>query len=219
MHLLDRLLPSLETWLSSLIGRRVAARLCEFFVFGLKELAACVFAGSFLLLLALSNHFTVPGVARYDLLFVGAIAIQLMLIVVRLENWREVAVLSLFHLLGMGLELFKTSLSVRSWSYPESSVFHIGSVPLYSGFMYAAVASYLMQAWRLLDVRVSGFPRFWLAIAIAIAIYANFFTNHYILDLRWPLGLVVFSARGPIRINFTAGRSSVRTRLVPGRCW
>src|SRR5205807_7840988 len=144
----------------------------------------CVFAGSFLAMLAISGHVSIPGLARYDFLFLSAIAIQIVLIAVRLENWREVAVLSLFHLIGMGLELFKTSPAIRSWSYPEPAFFHIRTVPLYSGFMYASVASYIMQAWRLMQVKLTEFPPFPLAVGLSAAIYANFFTNHYIIDLR-----------------------------------
>ena len=99
----------IEPMLSRLVGPRIAAAIYEFLVFGLKQAAACVFAGSFLVLLAISGHVSVPGLARYDFLFLGAIAIQIVLVAVRLENWREVAVLSLFHLVGIGLELFKTS--------------------------------------------------------------------------------------------------------------
>lgn len=189
--------------LAPLVGARSAAYLHEFLVFGVKEAAACVFAGSFLLLLITSGHIAIPGLARYDFLFLGAIAIQLALITARLETWREVAVLSLFHAIGMGLELFKTSPGVGSWSYPEAAFFRIGTVPLYSGFMYAAVASYVMQAWRLLDVRVSAFPRLWLAVGLSAAIYANFFTNHYITDMRWPLALVVLVLFGRTRLYFT----------------
>jgi uncharacterized membrane protein YoaT (DUF817 family) len=202
----DLFLSALEAGLARVLGRRVAAGLCEFLAFGLKELAACVFAGSFLLLLALSNHLKIPGIARYDALFLGAIAIQLVLVALRLETWREVAVLSLFHALGMGLELFKTAPGVRSWSYPEPSLLHLGTVPLYSGFMYAAVASYLMQAWRVLDVRVTRFPRFWIAGGLAAAIYGNFFANHYILDLRWPLAALVLTAFWRTRVHFTVTR-------------
>ena len=203
----DLLLSALETALARVLGRGVAALLCELLMFGLKEVAACVFAGSFLLLLALSNHIAVPGVARYDVLFLGAIAIQLVLIALRLETWREVAVLSLFHALGMGLELFKTAPGVRSWSYPEPSLFHLGTVPLYSGFMYAAVASYLMQAWRILDVRVTRFPAFWVAGGLAAAIYGNFFANHYIRDLRWPLAALVLASFWRTRVHFTVTRA------------
>src|SRR5206468_7841768 len=123
----------IEPRLSRLIGPRIAAGVCEFFVFGLKQAASCVFAGSFLFLLAISSHVSIPGLARYDFLFLSAITIQIVLVALRLENWREVAVLSLFHLIGTGLELFKTSPSIRSWSYPEPAFFHLKTVPLYSG--------------------------------------------------------------------------------------
>ena len=181
----------IEPMLSRLVGPRIASATCEFLVFGIKQAAACVFAGSFLFLLAVSSHISIPGLARYDFLFLGAIAIQIVLVAVRLENWREVAVLSLFHLIGVGLELFKTSPSIRSWSYPEPAFFHLKTVPLYSGFMYASVASYIMQSWRLMQLKITEFPPFYLAVGLCAAIYANFFTDHYIVDLRWPLAACV----------------------------
>jgi uncharacterized membrane protein YoaT (DUF817 family) len=58
-------------------------------------------------------------------------------------------------------------------------------VPLFSGFVYAAVGSYVIQAWRLLDVRIRHHPPYWMAGVNALAIYANFFTHHYIGDYRW----------------------------------
>jgi uncharacterized membrane protein YoaT (DUF817 family) len=187
---------AIERTLTHLLGARLAAGITEFIIFGLKQAAACVFAGSFLFLLAISSHISIPGLARYDFLFLSAILIQIVLVAVRLENWREVAVLSVFHLIGVGLELFKTSPSIRSWSYPEPAFFHLKTVPLYSGFMYASVASYIMQAWRLIRVRLTEFPSFTLAVGLSVAIYANFFTNHYILDLRWPLAACSGSSAG-----------------------
>src|SRR6476619_3557199 len=181
----------IKPMLSRLVGPRIASAIYEFIVFGLKQAASCVFAGSFLFLLAISGHISIPGLARYDFLFLGAIAIQIVLVAVRLENWREVAVLSLFHLIGVGLELFKTSPSIRSWSYPEPAFFHLKTVPLYSGFMYASVASYIMQSWRLMQLKITEFPPFYLAVGLCAAIYANFFTDHYIVDLRWPLAACV----------------------------
>jgi len=189
-----------------MVGVRAAQGINEFLVFGLKEAQACIFAGSFLFLLAISGHVKIPGLARYDFLFLSAIAIQLLLVALRLENWREVAVLSLFHLLGMGLELFKTSHSVRSWSYPEPAFFHVKTVPLYSGFMYASVASYIMQAWRRFDLRLTHFPNFKLAVGVSVAIYTNFFTNHYTLDVRWPLAAVVIILFWRTRVHFTVVR-------------
>lgn len=199
----NRLLLLAERALARAVGSRLASGICEFLVFGIKQAAACVFAGSFLFLLAISGHISVPGLARYDFLFLSAIAIQIVLVAVRLENWREVAVLSLFHLIGMGLELFKTSPSVRSWSYPEPAFFHLKTVPLYSGFMYASVASYIMQAWRLMQVKLTEFPPFPLAVGLSTAIYANFFTNHYMVDLRWPLAAAVLVLFRRTQVQFT----------------
>jgi uncharacterized membrane protein YoaT (DUF817 family) len=203
-----------ETMLSRVVGPRLASGICEFLVFGFKQAAACVFAGSFLFLLAISSHISIPGLARYDFLFLSAIAIQIALVAVRLENWREVAVLSVFHLIGVGLELFKTSPSIRSWSYPEPAFFHLKTVPLYSGFMYASVASYIMQAWRLMRVRLTEFPSFTLAVGLSVAIYANFFTNHYIMDLRWPLAACVLWLFRRTQVKFIVTNTERRMPLA-----
>jgi uncharacterized membrane protein YoaT (DUF817 family) len=214
MNLPSGLFYPLENLLSRFLGGRVAKAASEFVVFGMKEAGACVFAGSFLFLLAISGHITIPGLARYDFLFLSAIAIQVVLIAARLETWREVAVLSLFHLVGMGLELFKTSPSVHSWSYPEPAFFRLRTVPLYSGFMYASVASYIMQAWRLFNLRLTRFPRFWIAVGLSGAIYANFFTNHYTRDVRWFLAAGVLLAFWRTRVHFTVTSTERKMPLV-----
>lgn len=213
MTTLNRLLPSTEP-LSRFLGTRLASAVGELFVFGFKQAAACVFAGSFLFLLAISGHISIPGLARYDFLFLSAIAIQIVLVAVRLENWREVAVLSLFHLIGMGLELYKTSPSIRSWSYPEPAFFHLKTVPLYSGFMYASVASYIMQSWRLMQLKITEFPPFSLAVGLCAAIYANFFTNHYMVDLRWPLAAAVLLLFRRTQVHFIVIRKERRMPLA-----
>lgn len=214
MHLPCHLTLFLERSFTRIFGPRFGVGIYEFLIFGLKQAAACVFAGSFLFLLAISGYIHIPGLARYDFLFLSAITIQIILIVARLENWREVAVLSLFHLIGMGLELFKTSPSIRSWSYPEHAFFHIRTVPLYSGFMYAAVASYIMQAWRLMQVRLTAFPPFPLAVGLCAAIYANFFTDHYIADVRWPLAVCVLGLFRRTQVNFIVLKKERRMPLA-----
>jgi uncharacterized membrane protein YoaT (DUF817 family) len=186
----------------------------ESIAFGLKQAAACIFAGSFLLLLIISAHLSIPGLYRYDLLFLGAIAIQLILIACKLESWREVAVLSLFHLLGLGLEIFKTSPAIGSWQYPGPAYFRVATVPLYSGFMYAAVASYVMQAWRLLRLRLVDAPPPWIGLALGALIYGNFFANHYLPDQRWPIISLLCLFYGRTRVCFTALDRERRMPLV-----
>jgi len=61
--------------------------------------------------------------------------------------------------------------------------------------MYAAVASYICQAWRIFDLKLESYPPRWLTIALCLAIYGNFFANHFVPDSRLvliPLVLIVF---------------------------
>jgi len=87
------------------------------------------------------------------------------------------------------LELFKTN--AGSWSYPEEALFKLGRVPLYSGFMYASVASFMIQAWRLLKLRFVRWPPARLVVPLGAAIYLNFFTHHFLPDVRYLLAAAV----------------------------
>lgn len=161
--------------------------LVEFLYFGVKEARACFFVGLFFAAIFLMPRAGLWGVPRYDLLLVVAIAIQLWMVKVKLETWDELKAVCLFHVVGFALEAFKVSGSVQSWSYPDFGYTKIFGVPLFSGFMYAAVGSYIVQAWRLLDLRIRHHPPYWMATTIAVLIYVNFFTHHYIGDYRWYL--------------------------------
>lgn len=168
----------------------------EFLLFGLKQARACIFAGSFFLLLFLSNHIPLFGLARYDFLFLAAILIQIILVISKIETKDEVKVIFLFHLIGLGLELFKTNPAIGSWAYPENGFFKIATVPLYSGFMYAAVGSYISQAWRLMNVSLKNFPKYKYTVTLCVLIYINFFTHHLLPDFRWILlAMVIFLFR------------------------
>ncbi|MFZ2682038.1 MAG: DUF817 domain-containing protein [Patescibacteria group bacterium] len=163
----------------------------EFLVFGWKQARACVFVGSFLAALILSNYIPLFGLARYDFLFLAAILIQVVLVLTKLETKDEVKVIMLFHVIGFALEVFKTSPGIGSWSYPEPGVFKLFNVPLYSGFMYSAVGSYISQAWKLQKLRVENYPPYIYSVPLAAAIYLNFFTHHYLPDFRWVLTALV----------------------------
>jgi uncharacterized membrane protein YoaT (DUF817 family) len=168
-----------------LSGLRRAA--VELWYFGIKEVRACLFVGLFF-----TAVFAVPrrgllGIPRYDVLLLIALVIQGWMVWTKLESWDELKAITLFHVIGFGLEVFKTSSGVRSWSYPDFAYTKLFGVPLFSGFMYAAVGSYIIQAWRVFDLRVRHHPPYWMAALIAVAIYANFFTHHYVGDYRWYL--------------------------------
>ena len=118
-----------------------------------------------------------------------------------MENLREVMVLSAFHVLGTILELFKTSPQIGSWSYPEPAFFRIGTVPLYSGFMYSAVSSYMNQAWKVFSLRLENVPLYRISTGLAGLAYLNFFTHHYIGDFRWVLLVLIIAAFWQARLK------------------
>jgi uncharacterized membrane protein YoaT (DUF817 family) len=189
--------------------RRLAV---EFGYFGLKQVRACLFAGLFF-----AAVFAVPrggllGIPRYDLLLLIALAIQGCMIWAKLETWDELKAITLFHLIGFALEAFKTSSGIRSWSYPDFAYTKVLGVPLFSGFMYAAVGSYIIQAWRLFDLRIRHHPPYWMAALIAGAIYANFFTHHYIGDYRWYLAACALGLYARTSVVF---RPFDRDRTMP----
>jgi uncharacterized membrane protein YoaT (DUF817 family) len=171
-------------------GRGWRLWLYEFLLFGFKQAWACLFGG-LLLALLLGTHFFYPEDAllhRYDFLTLAALAIQGAMLAFRLETWAEAKVILIFHVVGTVMELFKTA--AGSWIYPEASVLHIGAVPLFSGFMYAAVGSYIARVWRIFDFRYSAYPPRWATWVLAAAIYVNFFAHHWLPDIR----LVLFAA-------------------------
>jgi uncharacterized membrane protein YoaT (DUF817 family) len=159
----------------------------EFWFFGLKNARSCLFVGLFFAAVFVTPRAGLWGVPRYDLLLIAALAIQIAMVATRLESWDELKAISLFHVVGFALEVFKTSSGIKSWAYPDFAYTKLWGVPLFSGFMYAAVGSYIIQAWRLFDLRILHHPLYPMAALVAVLIYANFFTHHYIGDYRWYL--------------------------------
>lgn len=158
--------------------------LYEFLLFGFKQAWACLF-GALLLALLVATHLFYPADAalhRYDFLTLSAVAIQTGMLAFRLETWREASVILIFHAVGTVMELFKTT--AGSWVYPEAGVLHVGAVPLFSGFMYAAVGSYIARVWRIFDFRFSHYPPRGASWVLAAGIYVNFFAHHWLPDVR-----------------------------------
>ena len=158
--------------------------LFEFVSFGIKQGWACIFGGM-LLALILATHLWYPdgaALSRYDFLVLAAIAIQAALLATGLETWEEARIIFVFHVVGTVMEIFKTG--AGSWIYPEDNFLRLAGVPLFSGFMYAAVGSYLARVWRIFEFRFDRFPPLWLQGLLATAIYVNFFAHHYTLDIR-----------------------------------
>ncbi len=188
----------------------------EFLYFGLKQARACVFAGLFFVAMFLVPRSGLFGLPRYDLLLLIAVAIQAWMLWCKLETLDEVKAITLFHLLGFALEVFKTSDAIGSWSYQDFGYTKLFGVPLFSGFMYAAVGSYIIQAWRLLNLRFEHHPPYWMSGVVALAIYANFFTHHFIGDYRWYLAALALGLYARSTVVFRPVARELRMPLLLG---
>lgn len=157
--------------------------------FGWQQALACLFPAVIFGSLALTKFIDVPFLPRYDLLLLICLLMQWWMVRSGLETKDELKVITLFHVIGLTLEIFKVNMG--SWTYPEEAYVKIFGVPLYSGFMYASVASYLCQAWRRLQIELVNWPPFMLVLSLTTAIYLNFFTHHFWIDIRWWLAALV----------------------------
>jgi uncharacterized membrane protein YoaT (DUF817 family) len=194
--------------------RPATAFVYEFVRFGIKQAWACLF-GAMMVALIIGTHLWYPqgaALARYDLLFLAALAIQAGMLAFRLETLEEAKVILLFHVVGTIMEIFKTG--VGSWIYPEPSFFRIGGVPLFSGFMYASIGSYIARIWRLFDFRFTHHPPLWTVYVLAMAIYANFYAHHYTVDVRYLLFAAAALLFGRTWIYFKVWRHYRRMPLL-----
>ncbi len=167
--------------------------------------------------LLLGTHLFYPAdaqLARYDFLTLAALGIQLAMLGARLETLDEAKVILAFHIVGTVMEVFKTALG--SWEYPEANFLRIGGVPLFSGFMYAAVGSYIARIWRIFDFRFTSYPKGYVTVVLAVAIYTNFFSHHWLPDIR----ILLFAALGltfwRTRVYFRIWRRDLWMPLLVG---
>jgi uncharacterized membrane protein YoaT (DUF817 family) len=184
--------------------------------FGVRQAWAALFGGLMLGAIILTQYVHLPWLARYDWLFLFAIAIQLFMLAARLEKPHEVITIVLFHLVGLGMELFKTSDQIGSWRYPGHAFFHLGNVPLFSGFMYAAVGSYIARARRVMELSFTHYPPRLFTVVLAIAIYVNFFTHHYVYDFRYVLFAAFFLLYARTWVSYTINTKTRRMPLILG---
>lgn len=198
------------------IGRWVRANLpngvAEFAVFWVKQAWASIYAILLLIGIYFSAQFWQAdwALARYDALVIWAVGLQIMMIAFKLETLREAKVILIFHVIATVMELFKVNLG--SWHYPEEGFLKLYNVPLFSGFMYASVGSYIARVIRLFDMRVQPYPPMWMTVVLATAIYVNFFAHHFWYDIRWLLFPATIALYYRTWISF---RVNVNTHRVP----
>ena len=196
--------------------RRLTAGVYELVRFGIKQAWACLFGGAMVALL-IATHLAWPPasvLARSDFLFLAALAIQAGMLASKLETIDEAKVILVYHVIGTVMEVFKTD--VGSWTYVGPALFRIGGVPLFSGFMYASIGSYIARSWRLFEFRFTGHPPLRRLALLAAAIYANFYAHHYIPDARIALfGATAFLFRRTF-VHYRIWRTHRRMPLLLG---
>ncbi|MFD1912304.1 DUF817 domain-containing protein [Halodurantibacterium flavum] len=199
-----------NTGLEHRLAARIRPRLHgfggDFIAFTLKQAWASLFGAALLAAIILSRLVWDADwpLARYDALVLYALGLQALFLLTGLESLSEARVILLFHLTGTAMEIFKVA--AGSWAYPGDGVLQIAGVPLFSGFMYAAIGSYMVRVIRLFRMTFARYPPFAATVVLAVAIYVNFFSHHFLPDLRWPLVAATPLMFGPTRIHFSAGQ-------------
>ena len=203
----DTRTPALEHRLGDWARARLSPRLAELVMFVLKQGWACLFGGMLLIAIVASKLVWQADwpLHRYDALFLFAVVTQGVFLRYRLETWEEARVILLFHLTGTAMEWFKVH--AGSWTYPEPGLFKILEVPLFSGFMYAAVGSYMARVIRIFDMAFAPYPRFGLTLGLAAAIYVNFFAHHFLPDIRLGLFAATLIVYARTRVWFRIDRA------------
>jgi uncharacterized membrane protein YoaT (DUF817 family) len=194
--------PALERRLGDWARARLPAGLADLVMFVLKQGWACLFGAILLLAMILTRAVWNDAwpVHRYDALLALALLVQAAFLRFGLETWAEARVILLFHLTGTVMEWFKVAQG--SWSYPDPALFSVMGVPLFSGFMYASVGSYMARVIRIFDMTFARFPPYWLTPALGAAIYVNFFTHHVLPDIRLALFAATVLLYARTRIHF-----------------
>lgn len=184
----------------------------EFLAFGIKEFMACLFPAFIFCMLLFSKLVAIPFIPRYDFLLISCLAMQGFMYWKKLETGSELLVITLFHLMGILLEIFKVHWG--SWTYSEVAYTKVWNVPLYSGFMYASVGSYICQAWRWFDLKVIHWPPTWQAVLVSALIYINFFSHHYLFDFRWIITALLLVVFQKTKVQFNTNNTIRKMPLV-----
>lgn len=199
----------LERYFQALPAHGPVQRACnELLVFGAKCALSCLFPVFIFAILLLTKQFGIEGLPRYDLMLLLCIGMQVLMVATGLETKDELKVICLFHLLGLAMEIHKVHHG--DWSYPAFAYTKVFGVPLFSGFMYASVASFMTQSFRYFRTELHHWPRLAAGI-VGIAIYLNFFTNEYIPDVRWIIIPALFIVFWKTYVTF----NTIRQRSMP----
>lgn len=179
---------------------------------GLRAAASAALFGIILLTFICITYILPLPWSRFDTLFILALSAQLVLIIYKYEHAREALIIGVFHLLGTCMELFKVS--IGSWAYPVDGFFYIQNVPLFAGFMYAAVGSAIARGYRVYKVQLLNAPDSISLLLMSACIYLNFFTHHFIYDVRYFVLAGIFYMCAQTKVCMTIGRRRIEIHFL-----
>lgn len=159
----------------------------EFYHFLKQNFYSAIYWIILIFIIIISGLIPEEIISKYDSIFIIVIFLQIFLILFKIETKKEFFVILIFHTIATAMEIFKTSDYIWSWKYPdiENSFFVLWNIPLFVGFLYSAVWSYISRAQKYLNLEYSNYPKNRYAVILAILIYLNFFTHHFIYDFRY----------------------------------
>lgn len=165
----------------------------ESYQFLLKNFLSAIYGILFVVIIFIWKKIQIGSLSQLDTIFITIVVLQVCLLLFKVESKRDFFTIMIFHLLATFMELFKTSPWISSWQYPgvTQSIFHIYNVPLFTGFMYSAVGSYISRAQEFLNLIYTGYPKQKYVWILCALIYINFFMHHFIFDFR--IFLIVWS--------------------------
>jgi len=177
----------LERAIGGSIRTRMRGGIGEFFIFFIKHGWAALFGLLFIVAIIGTSLIWQDDwpLQRYDALFMFAVTTQIAMLYFKLETWDEARVILLFHVTGTAMEMFK--IRMGSWAYPEPGFFVLGGVPMFTGFMYASIGSYIARVIRIFHMQFAPYPPLWVTFVFGAATYINFFAHHYTVDIRMGL--------------------------------
>jgi uncharacterized membrane protein YoaT (DUF817 family) len=196
-----------ERRLGDWVRAKLPSAIVEFVMFVLKQAWACLFGGLILAAILISAAIWQPDwiLSRYDALFLFALLVQVIFLWAGLESLDEAKVILMYHITGTIMEIFK--LHMGSWDYPDQGWAEIAGVPLFSGFMYASIGSYMARVIRIFDMKFAPYPPFWMTVVLGALIYLNFFSHHFIPDIRLGLFAATVLLFWRTRIWFYVGKT------------
>ena len=133
------------------------------------------------------------AVARTDALFVFGVLGLVAMFALGWNALGDALPIGAVFLAGVVLEWQRTG--AGAWAYEAGGVLQFGQKPLFVGFMYAAVGSYIIRSLRLKALMVTGMPAIWIGLGAGAVIYGSYFLSlpSWVRPLLLTFVVIVFS--------------------------